>query len=125
MRHVTIGDLIDLVTSEVPSIEDHLETLGKWQHDRDALIARGALGIAASLLIGLFAAFIAGELALTAWTAGIVTAGLIATTGFGIFRLLLMSRTDRAYLAALRAVADLREIRPFLELVRRVERANR
>jgi hypothetical protein len=108
----------------VPNIESQLETLSKWQHDRDSLIARAVLGIAASLLIGLFATLVAGDLALTTWTAVVATLGLIATTVFGIFRLLLMRRTDRAYLAALRAVADLREIRPFLELVRRVERSS-
>jgi hypothetical protein len=49
MKDISVKDLADLVVSEVPEADSRIEKLFDWHFQRDTMITKWILGIAASL----------------------------------------------------------------------------
>ena len=60
MRTIYLRGLIDLVAGDVAGSETRIQTIFEWRFDREMNIAKWALGLAASLTIGVLIAFFRG-----------------------------------------------------------------
>lgn len=118
MKDISIKDLANLVVSEVPEADSRIEKLFDWHFQRDTMISKWILGVAASLGVSILAAFFKADISPNWWQTCLLVALPMATSSYGIFRIIHMRSIHRQFFAALRIYNDLKRIKPFISRYR-------
>ncbi len=118
MRDVTVRNLIDLVLSDTTDPSDRIEKMFEWYFDRAKAIVTWWLGAASSITIALIATYFSEKSRLTGWWAVLVLVLAICSFLYGVYRLYLMRRINREFIAALSLYSRLGTIKPFLRMYR-------
>jgi len=118
MRDLTVRDLIDLVLSQTTDPSDRIEKMFEWHFDRAKTIVTWWLGAASSIVIALIATYFSEKSRLTGWWAIVVLILAICSFVFALYRLYLMRRINREFIAALSLFSRLGRIEPFLRIYR-------
>ena len=120
MKDIAIRDIIDLVASEVPNAESRIEKMFDWHFQRDMTITKWVLGAAASLSVAVLVAFSKAELNLSLWQIIIVAACALASSTYGIYRIVRIRSLHRQFVSTLKLHSEFSRIRPFIRPYREV-----
>lgn len=116
MKDLTLRDLSNLITSDVPDAESKIETLFDWQYKRDTLIIKWVLGLAASLAIAILVSIFKVDVALH-WSEIVVLGALpVGASTYGFYRLKRSQSINKQFIATLTIYGRLKQIKPFLSL---------
>ena len=118
MFDLSIRDIIDLVTAQVPDAEARIQKVYEWHFERVKTTSQWILGAAASLFIAVLVAFFKAELKLVWWQNALIALFAIGTGTFGIYRLWQLRSIHRQFIAALKIYCEFKEIRSFLSRYR-------
>ena len=118
MKDLTLKELEDLVISELPDSEKHIQQMFDWHFQRDMTITKWVLGAAASLFIAVLIAFFRGELTVAWWQPAIVILSSILSFIYGISRLIQMRNLHKQFVSSLRLLTELKKILPFIKKYR-------
>lgn len=126
MKTIQIRHLIDLVAGDVKEGESRIEQVFKWRFERDLVVVRWLLGLAASLFVAVMVAYFRvgignEEFAFGFFGVELLGALLLALASgtYGIYRLSQLRRLHEQYIAALKLYGRLLGIRDFIHLYRR------
>lgn len=122
MNELTLRDLMNLASSDVPEAEERLEKMYEWYFDKQMAVAKLYLGAAGSILAAIVVGVLQDKIDTSLWSLGglIVLAAITASYG-----LLLFSRLRRihgAFIDSLVLYRTFAEVSDFLELSRRFRR---
>lgn len=121
MKDISIKDLADLVVSNIPEADSRIEKIFDWHFQRDTMITKWILGAAASLAVSLFIAFYKSENAPNWQVTCLLCTLPLATSSYGIYRLVQMRSIHKQFVSALRIYNDLKRIKPFIEKYRGIQ----
>lgn len=102
MTDLTIGDLFDLVASEVPDAPERIEQIYKWHFDRSIELIRLVIGGMATLLAGFGVALAKGETVGSPALAGLVAVLALTTGTYAVYRLYQLRFIYQDFVASLR-----------------------
>lgn len=109
MKTIQIRHLIDLVAGDVDDGESRIEQVFKWRFERDLVVIRWLLGLAASLSVAVLVAYFRFGVTNEASPGGLLGVELVgalslavASATYGIYRLIQLRRLHEHYVAALK-----------------------
>lgn len=111
---VRIVQLMDLVVADISEPEARLWEIYEWQHTHRMTTAKALTGVAVTILVGLVAALVRGEVKISVVQAGLLIVAVIVIGGIGLFRYSRLSNLHIEYLASMRVLGDLKRMHPFL-----------
>ncbi|NQT89468.1 hypothetical protein HQ560_22050 [bacterium] len=114
MRDIAIGDLVELVSSNVRDGESRIEKMFEWHSERDMTITKWAMGAAASLVALVVGALLTAETAPTWWHAALLVLLALGSASYGIYRLRRFRSIHRQFVAALSLYSQLKSIVPVI-----------
>ena len=119
MPELSARNLMDLTVAAEDS-DAQIEQIYDWEHHQQMTVASWALGVSASLMIGLYLAY-AGSEAATAKAAAMTPhliilgfSGGVCSLAYGSWRLWRIGKMYQHYIGALLLLSRFREIKPFL-----------
>lgn len=116
MRDLTVKQLLDLTTAEVPDAADHLKQAFEWHFERSMTGVKLLFGVAGSLLVALIAAGLKESIEVAWWQLAIIGVSTIVLTGVGIWRFQTTRAVYQQYFAALQLLRELQDLAPLLRL---------
>jgi hypothetical protein len=116
MRDLTVRQLLDLTTAEVPDAAAHLKQAFEWHFERSMTAVKLLFGAAGSLLVAFLAAALKEDIDVAWWQLAIMATSICVTTGIGIWRFQITRSVYRQYFAALQLLRELQDLAPLLRL---------
>jgi hypothetical protein len=116
MQDLTVRQLLDLTTAEVPDASDHLKQAFAWHFERAMTAVKLLFGAAGSLLVALVAAALKENIDVAWWQLAIIATSTLLTAGVGIWRFRVTRGVYRQYFAALQLLRELEDLAPLLRL---------
>lgn len=120
MKDISIRDLLDLVTADVPDAESSIQQMFDWHFQRNMMIAKWIMGAVASLLIATLLAYFKAEIEFNWWQAAFAIALLISASTYGFYRIYHIRSMHRQFVSALKIYNELKKIGPFISRYREV-----
>lgn len=116
MQDLTVRQLLDLATAEVPDASEHLKKAFEWHFERSMTGVKLLFGVAGSLLVALIAAALKEHIEVTWWQLAILGASALIFASMGIWRFQATRAVYRQYFAALQLLRELEALAPLLRL---------
>lgn len=116
MQDLTVRQLLDLATAEVPDASEHLKKAFEWHFERSMTGVKLLFGVAGSLLVALIAAALKEHIEVTWWQLAILGASALIFASMGIWRFQATRAVYRQYFAALQLLRELESLAPLLRL---------
>jgi hypothetical protein len=116
MQDLTVRQLLDLTTAQVPDAASHLKQAFEWHFERSMTAVRLLFGAAGSLLIALIAAALKEGVEVEWWQLAIISTSIVVATVIGIWRFQVTRKVYRQYFAALQLLRELEDLAPLLRL---------
>lgn len=120
MKDISIKDLLDLVTADVPDAENNIQQMFDWHFQRNMMVAKWIMGAVASLLIAALLAYFKAEIKLNWWQAVLAIGILLSASTYGFYRLYQIRSMHRQFVSALKIYNELKKIAPFISRYREV-----
>ena len=116
MQDLTVRQLLDLTTADVPNAADHLKQAFEWHFERSMTAVKLLFGAAGSLLIALIAAALKEHIEVAWWQLVIIGVSTMVLAGVGAWRFQVTRGVYRQYFAALQLLKELEDLSPLLRL---------
>ncbi|HKO37360.1 MAG TPA: hypothetical protein VJU14_03225 [Solirubrobacterales bacterium] len=116
MQDLTVRQLLDLTTAEVPDAPQHLQKAFEWHFERSMTGVKLLFGVAGSLLLAVTAAAFKEQIEVEWWQLTIIGASALAFAGMGVWRFQAARVVYRQYFAALQLLRELEDLAPLLRL---------
>jgi hypothetical protein len=120
MRDISIKDLLDLVTADVPDAENNIQQMFDWHFQRNMMVAKWIMGAVASLFVAALLAYFKAEIKLNWWQAVLAIGILLSASTYGFYRLYQIRSMHRQFVSALKIYNELKKIAPFISRYREV-----
>jgi len=120
MKDISIKDLLDLVTADVPDAENNIQQMFDWHFQRNMMVAKWIMGAVASLFIAALLAYFKAEIKLNWWQAVLAIGILLSASTYGFYRLYQIRSMHRQFVSALKIYNELKKIAPFISRYREV-----
>lgn len=114
MQDLTVRQLLDLTTAEVPNASEHLKKAFEWHFERSMTGVKLLFGAAGSFLVALIAAALKEDIDVAWWQLGVIGASAFVTAGIGMWRYTVTRGVYRQYFAALQLLRELESLAPLL-----------
>lgn len=116
MQDLSVRQLLDLTTADVPDASDHLKQAFEWHFERSMTAVKLLFGASASLVIALIAAALKEQVEVAWWQLVIIGASALILAGVGAWRFQITRGVYRQYFAALQLLKELEDLAPLLRL---------
>jgi hypothetical protein len=116
MQDLTVKQLLELATADVPDAASHLKQAFEWHFERSMTGVKLLFGVAGSLLVALIAAALKEHIEVAWWELAIIGASTIVFTVVGYMRFQATRGVYRQYFAALQLLRELDDLAPLLRL---------
>lgn len=115
---MTVADVEELLVADDAGHAERLTQILNWHFERAMTSARLSFGAAALLLASLLAAVFGAKSHLETWEGILVSLGIAAATGFGVFGIRQTKEVHEDYVAGLRLLREMAPLTPLLRLFR-------
>ncbi|MDD5168128.1 MAG: hypothetical protein PHN75_04860 [Syntrophales bacterium] len=122
MKDISIKELIDLATSDVPDGDARIEKMFDWHFQRNMMIAKWIMGAVASLSIAALLGYFKAEIDLNWWQSIVAIVLPLSASTYGFYRLYHIRSMHRQFVSALKIYNELKKIAPFISLYREVRK---
>jgi len=116
MQDLTVRQLLELSTAEVPDAADHLKQAFEWHFERSMTSVRLLFGVAGSFLVALIAAALKEHIVVAWWQLAAIFAATLVFAVVGTIRFHATRGVYRQYFAALQLLHELEDLAPLLRL---------
>lgn len=116
MQDLTVRQLLELSTADVPDAPDHLKQAFEWHFERSMTSVRLLFGAAGSFLVALIAAALKEHIQVAWWQLVIIGAAALIFAVVGSLRFRSTRGVYRQYFAALQLLHELQDLAPLLRL---------